>query len=163
MAVSKKVEVLTEMLTPAVTACGFELWGIEFFQQGKHSVLRVYIEGGADAPADGESGRGVTVEDCSLVSHQASGILDVEDPIAGEYVLEVSSPGWDRPLFTLPQYERFIGAEATVRLTAPLQGRRRFKGPIQGVTATDVEMLVDGVAVSIPFHTIDKANIVPTD
>jgi len=170
MAVSKKVEALTDMLTPAVAACGLELWGIEFFQQGRHSVLRLYIDGGAVAPADAESGegsedggRGVTVEDCSRVSHQASGILDVEDPIAGEYVLEVSSPGWDRPLFTLPQYERFIGAEVSLRLTAPIQGRRRFKGPIQGVTATDVEMLVDGVAVSIPFAAIDKANIVPTD
>jgi ribosome maturation factor RimP len=165
MAVSKKVETLTELLTPAVAACGLELWGVEFFQQGRHSVLRLYIELplAADAVAGEEGGRGVSVEDCSRVSHQASGILDVEDPIAGEYVLEVSSPGWDRPLFTLAQYERFIGAEASVRLSAPMQGRRRFKGPIQGVTATEVEMLVDGVAVTIPFLAIDKANIVPTD
>jgi ribosome maturation factor RimP len=167
MAVSKKVETLIEMLTPAVTACGFELWGIEFFQQGRHSVLRVYIDGEsarADA-ADGEAseGRGVSVENCSAVSHQVSGVLDVEDPIAGEYTLEVSSPGWDRPLFTLSQYERFIGAVAGIRLTAPLNGRRKFTGPIQGVTATDVQVLVDDVTVSIPFMSIDKANIVPTD
>lgn len=172
MAVSKKVETLTELLRPAVSACGFELWGIEFFQQGRRSVLRVYIDvppGSAPEPVaaeagDGEPGlRGVTVEDCSQVSHQVSGVLDVEDPIAGEYVLEVSSPGWDRPLFTLAQYERFIGAEASLRLTAPIEGRRRFKGPLQGVTATEVKMLVDGVAVSIPFAAVDKANIVPTD
>jgi len=175
MAVSKKVETLTELLRPAVSACGFELWGIEFFQQGRRSVLRVYIDvppGQAPEPAEAEAGepegevsglRGVTVEDCSEVSHQVSGVLDVEDPIAGEYVLEVSSPGWDRPLFTLSQYERFIGAEVSLRLTAPIEGRRRFKGPLQGVTATDVEVLVDGVAVSIPFVAIDKANIVPTD
>lgn len=164
MAVSKKVEALTEMLTPAVTACGFELWGIEFFQQGRHSVLRLYIDvpGGATEPEEGEgNGRGVTVENCSDVSHQVSGVLDVDDPIAGEYLLEVSSPGWDRPLFTLPQYERFIGSVAAVRLSAPLNGRRKFTGPIQGVTATDIQMLVDGVAVSIPFLAIDKANIVP--
>jgi ribosome maturation factor RimP len=169
MAVSKKVETLIEMLTPAVTACGFELWGIEFFQQGRHSVLRVYIDGDAPrAVAEGEeaeasAGRGVSVEDCSAVSHQVSGVLDVEDPIAGEYTLEVSSPGWDRPLFTLPQYARFIGAVAAIRLTAPLNGRRKFTGPIQGVTTTDVLVLVDEVAVSIPFLSIDKANIVPTD
>lgn len=153
MAVSKKVEALTAMLEPAIAACGLELWGIEFFQQGRHSVLRLFI----DKPD------GVTVEDCSQASHQAGGVLDVEDPIAGEYTLEVSSPGWDRPLFTLSQYERFIGSVASVRLTAPIQGRRKFTGPIQGVTATEVDILVEGQPVRIPFLAIDKANIVPTE
>jgi len=96
MAVSKKVEALQAMLAPAVAAVGFELWGVEFFQQGRHSVLRLFIDGP----------EGVGVDDCARVSHQASGVLDVEDPIAGEYTLEVSSPGWDRPLFTLAHYAR---------------------------------------------------------
>ena len=114
MAVSQKVQTLTTMLAPAVAACGFELWGLEFFPQGKRSVLRIYIDGS----------EGITVEGCSAVSHQVSGILDVEDPIAGEYTLEVSSPGWDRPLFTLAHYQRFVASEVSLRLVAPINARR---------------------------------------
>jgi len=153
MAISKKVEELTAMLEPAVTACDFELWGIEFFQQGRHSVLRLFI--------DTEREAGVSVEDCSAVSHQVSGVLDVEDPIAGEYTLEVSSPGWDRALFKPSQYQRFVGEEVSLRLNAPLQGRRRYKGRIVSVAETLVTLDVDGVNVDVPFAGIDKANIVP--
>lgn len=152
MAVSKKVESLTEMLSPAVEAVGFELWGLEFFQQGRHSVLRLYIDGP----------EGVGVDDCALVSHQVSGVLDVEDPITGEYTLEVSSPGWDRPLFTLPQFARFTGNDVSVRLASPLNGRRRFRGVVQRVTDAEVELLVDGAPVLIPFAAIDKANVEPS-
>ena len=141
------------MLEPAVAACGFDLWGIEFFQQGRHSVLRLFV--------DTEREEGVSVEDCSAVSHQVSGVLDVEDPIAGEYTLEVSSPGWDRVLFKPSQYQRFIGEEASLRLNAPLQGRRRYKGRIEAVSDTQVTLHVEGVSVDIPFAAIDKANIVP--
>ncbi len=151
MAVSKKVETMMAMLSPAVAAVGFELWGIEFFQQGRHSVLRLFIDGPD----------GVGVDDCATVSHQVSGVLDVEDPIAGEYTLEVSSPGWDRPLFTLPQYTRFIGSEVSVRLASPLNGRRRYKGIVQQTTDDAVELLVEGAAVLIPFAAIDKGNVEP--
>lgn len=151
MAVSKKVETMMAMLAPAVTAVGFELWGLEFFQQGRHSVLRLFIDGP----------EGVGVDDCATVSHQVSGVLDVEDPIAGEFTLEVSSPGWDRPLFTLPQYTRFIGTEVSVRLASPLNGRRKYKGIIQSTTDDAVELLVEGAAVLIPFAAIDKGNVEP--
>lgn len=151
MAVSKKVEALNAMLAPAVAAVGFELWGLEFFQQGRRSMLRIYIDGPD----------GVGVDDCARVSHQVSGVLDVEDPIAGEYTLEVSSPGWDRPLFTLDHFARFTGSEVSVRLASPLAGRRKFKGVVQQVTGDAVEMLVDGATVSIPFASIDKANVEP--
>lgn len=151
MAVSKKVETMMAMLAPAVTAVGFELWGLEFFQQGRHSVLRLFIDGPD----------GVGVDDCATVSHQVSGVLDVEDPIAGEFTLEVSSPGWDRPLFTLPQYTRFIGTEVSVRLASPLNGRRKYKGIIQSTTDDAVELLVEGAAVLIPFAAIDKGNVEP--
>jgi ribosome maturation factor RimP len=151
MAVSKKVETLTAMLAPAVEAVGFELWGLEFFQQGRRSVLRLYIDGA----------EGVGVDDCAVVSHQVSGVLDVEDPIAGEYTLEVSSPGWDRPLFTLAQFARFNGGVASIRLASPLNGRRKYKGVIQQTTADSIELLVDGTPVSIPFASIDKANLEP--
>ncbi|HET8731279.1 MAG TPA: ribosome maturation factor RimP [Moraxellaceae bacterium] len=152
MAVSKKVESLIAMLAPAVEAVGFELWGLEFFQQGRHSVVRLYIDGP----------EGVGVDDCAAVSHQVSGVLDVEDPITGEYTLEVSSPGWDRPLFTLPQFARFVGSEVSVRLASPLNGRRKYKGIVQRTTDSDVELLVDGAAVLIPFAAIDKAHVEPS-
>lgn len=152
MAVSQKVQALTEMLSPAVAACGYELWGIEFFPQGKRSVLRIYIDGP----------EGVTVEGCALVSHQASGILDVEDPIAGEYTLEVSSPGWDRPLFRSEHYARYVGQEVMVRLVAPLQGRRRFKGVLVRSAEDALTLRVEGQEIIIPFPQIDKGNLVPS-
>ncbi|HEX5359744.1 MAG TPA: ribosome maturation factor RimP [Fluviicoccus sp.] len=151
MAVSQKVQVLTDMLSPAVTVCGYELWGIDFFPQGKRSCLRVYIDGP----------EGVSVDGCAKVSHQVSGILDVEDPIAGEYTLEVSSPGWDRPLFSLSQYERYIGGEIQVRLLAPLEGRRRYKGVLQGIQGEILEILAEGRVVLVPFAQVDKGNVVP--
>jgi len=151
MAVSKKVEEMVTMLTPAVAAVGFELWGLEFFQQGRHSVLRLFIEGP----------NGVGVDDCATVSHQVSGVLDVEDPIAGEFTLEVSSPGWDRPLFTLSQYGRYVGEEVAVRLASPLNGRRKYKGVVLQITDVAVELQVDGEVVLIPFAAIDKGNVVP--
>ena len=151
MAVSQKVQKLTDMLAPAVAACGFELWGIEFFPQGKRSCLRIYIDGP----------EGVTVDGCAMVSHQASGILDVEDPVAGEYTLEVSSPGWDRPLFSLSQYERFVGGEVLLRLLVPLNGRRRYKGVLQQVQGEALALLVEGQVVLVPFAQVDKANVVP--
>jgi len=153
MAIAHKVDKLTAMLEPAVQACGFELWGIEFFQQGRHTVLRLYI--------DTEAESGVGVDDCSTGSHQVSGVLDVEDPIAGEYTLEVSSPGWDRGLFKPSHYARFVGEEVSLRLNAPLQGRRRYKGVIQSADELQVTLLADGVTISIPFASIDKANVVP--
>lgn len=151
MAVSKKVEAMTEMLAPAVSAIGLELWGVEFFQQGRHSVLRLFIDGP----------EGVSVEHCAQVSHQVSGVLEVEDPIAGEFTLEVSSPGWDRPLFTLAHYGRFAGSEVAVRLASPLNGRRKYKGVVQQVTEDAVQLLCEGELVTIPFAMIDKGNVVP--
>ena len=154
MAISKKIEELTELLQPVVESCDFQLWGVEFFQQGKHSVLRVFIDTDREA--------GVGIDDCVSVSHQVSGVMDVEDPISSEYTLEVSSPGMDRALFNPSQYAGYIGAEVNIRLTAPLQGRRRFKGAIQRCSETTVTVLVDGAEFDIPFVSIDKANIVPT-
>lgn len=139
------------MLAPAVAVAGFELWGVELFQQGRHSVLRLYIDGPD----------GVGVDDCATVSHQASGVLDVEDPIASEYTLEVSSPGWDRPLFTLAQYGLYTGKEVSLRLASPLNGRRRYKGVVLQVANDVIELQVDGEVVRVPFATIDKGNVVP--
>ncbi len=152
MAISKKVEELTALIEPATQACAVDLWGVEFFQQGKHSVLRVYIDREAEA--------GISVEDCTEVSRQVGAILDVEDPIAGEYTLEVSSPGWDRILFKPSQYQRYVGEEVNVRLTAPIAGRRRWRGVVEAVDDVQVTLQVEGQSVVLPFISIDKANVV---
>ncbi|MDP1539983.1 MAG: ribosome maturation factor RimP [Moraxellaceae bacterium] len=152
MAISKKVEELTALIEPATRACAVDLWGVEFFQQGKHSVLRVYI--------DRETEEGISVEDCTEVSRQVGAILDVEDPIAGEYTLEVSSPGWDRMLFKPSQYQRYVGEEVNLRLTAPVAGRRRWRGVVEAVDDVQVTLQAEGQSVVLPFISIDKANVV---
>lgn len=148
---SNSIALVSDLIRPTVTALGLELWGVEHVVQGRFSVLRVYIDKGGD---------GVTIDDCEKVSRQISGIFDVEDPIAGEYTLEVSSPGMDRPLFELGQFERYVGSVVTVRLRSPLEGRRKFKGVIQKVEVDAVRLLVDDKEFVLPASTIDKANLV---
>ena len=144
------VTLIAELIEPTVIALGLELWGIELIQQGKFSLLRIYIE----------REEGVAIEDCEKVSRQVSAILDVEDPIAGEYTLEVSSPGADRPLFTVEQYEQFIDSEVNLRLRSPLQGRRKFKGTLVKVTGDNIFLVVDGTEFDLVHSDIEKANIV---
>jgi ribosome maturation factor RimP len=141
---------LMAIIEPAVSALGFELLGVEYMPQGRHSLLRIYI--------DHEDG--ITVDDCGDVSHQVSAVLDVEDPIRGEYTLEVSSPGLDRPLFTLAHYERYSGNQAEIRLHAPLHGRRKFKGRLQGVEDDEVIIEVDGEEYRLAIGNIEKAHLV---
>jgi ribosome maturation factor RimP len=135
----------------AVQGLGYELVGVEYLPQGRRSLLRVYI----DAP------EGVTVDDCERASHQISGALDVDDPIRGQYVLEVSSPGLDRPLFTAEQFRRFTGSRVKLRLSPPLEGRRNFSGVLQGVRDDVVVVAQEDGEVEIPFHHIDQARLVP--
>lgn len=142
---------LRQMLEPAVALHGCELVAVEYFPQGNNQTLRVYI--------DKEGG--ITVDDCERVSHQISGVLDVEDPIAGHYLLEVSSPGLDRPLGGPRDFERFRGREIRVRLYAPLNGQRNFKGLLLGLRGEQVVLEVDGREVSLPLKDIDKARLVP--
>ncbi len=146
-----KIGLLTELLKPAAEALGYEFLGIEYLGQGAHTVLRLYI--------DHESG--VNVDDCTKVSHQASGILEVEDPIANQYTLEVSSPGLDRPLFTLPHYEKVIGQQISIRCQMGIDGRRKFKGELIAVHAHEIVISVDNQPYEVDFHDIDKANLVP--
>jgi len=143
---------LHDIIEPAVTALGYELVGVEHLAQGRHSMLRIYI----DSPA------GITLDDCEKVSHQVSAVLDVEDPIHGHYTLEVSSPGLDRPLFTADHYRRFAGNEIQVRLRAPLQGRRKFTGLLHGIGDDDVVVLeVEGTEYRLALDEIEKAHLVP--
>lgn len=149
---SAKLNKLEEILRPVVEGLGYELWGIEFRSQGRHSLLRLFI----DDPQDG-----ISVEDCEKVSRQVSGVLDVEDPIANEYTLEVSSPGMDRPLFYLDQFEDWAGHQVNIRLRMAFEGRRRFQGVLKGTEGGDVVVVVDDHEYLLPFESIDKANIVP--
>lgn len=144
-------EKVSALIEPVVTSMGYELVGVEYLPQGKHSLLRVYID------SDG----GITVDDCGRVSHQLSGLLDVEDVIRGQYYLEISSPGLDRPLFTLEHFQRFIGEQVKVRLSTALNDRKKFKGVIRQVVDNNVTLEVDEEEIQIPFQAIDKANLVP--
>lgn len=143
---------LRELLEPAVRALGYELVGIEYHPSGKHSVLRIYIDSEA----------GITLEDCTTVSHQVSGILDVEDTVPGQYSLEISSPGLDRPLFQAADYERFRGQRVKLRTRLPVDGQRKFKGLLQGLRQEDVVIVDDeGKEVCLPLDQIEQARLVP--
>jgi ribosome maturation factor RimP len=149
--VSSKLEQLQALLAPVVEALGYQCWGIEFLSQGRHSLLRIYI--------DHENG--ILVEDCEKVSRQISGVLDVEDPISNEYTLEVSSPGMDRPLFTLEQFAAHAGELVKIKLRSPFEGRRNFQGLLRGVEEQDVVVLIEDREFLLPIELIDKANIIP--
>ena len=147
---NSSVALVTELIDTTIQALGLELWGVELLQQGKYSLLRIYIE----------REEGVTIEDCEKVSRQVSALLDVEDPIAGEYTLEVSSPGMDRPLFTVEQYSQYVGSEVDLKLRRPLDGRRKFKGQILKVSGDVVGLSVEGSEYDLEFSDIEKASIV---
>ena len=142
---------IEEMLEPTVRALGFALWGIEYISQGRHSVLRLYIERDS----------GITADDCAAVSTQVSGILDVEDPITGEYTLEVSSPGLDRRLFRLDQYPAYVGEIVDLQLRSPFDGRRKFKGVLTGIEGGDVVVQIEDHEYLLPHDAIDRARIEP--
>ena len=145
-----KEDLLHDLIAPVVTALGCELWGIEYSSQGRHTMVRIYI----DNPD------GVSIDDCANVSRQLSSVFDVEDPIAGEYNLEVSSPGLDRPLFSLPQYSKFIGEQVQVRLRSAFEGRRKFTGQLTAVEGDEVVLAVGGHEYLLPFDLIDKGKII---
>jgi len=148
--VKRSESAITELIEPTVLAMGLQLWGIDLSQRGKYSILRIYIE----------REEGVTITDCEKVSRQVSAILDMEDPIAGEYTLEVSSPGLDRPLFTSEQFGRFIGSDVKVRLHHPVDGRRKLNGSIENVSGDEIMLSVDGEGFRLQHTDIEKANVV---
>ncbi|RBP63779.1 ribosome maturation factor RimP [Brenneria salicis ATCC 15712 = DSM 30166] len=138
------------MISAPVEALGYELVGIEFIRS-RQSTLRIYID----------SEDGITVDDCADVSHQVSAVLDVEDPITVAYNLEVSSPGLERPLFTVEHYVRFIGEEVTVVLRMAVQNRRKWLGIIKAVDGEMITITVEGKDEVFALSNIQKANLVP--
>ncbi|HWK54644.1 MAG TPA: ribosome maturation factor RimP [Hyphomicrobiales bacterium] len=146
-----RAEQIAAMIEPVLAALGLQLWGIEYLGQGRHTLLRVYIE----KPQDG-----VDIEDCAEASRQISAILDVEDPIKEEYTLEVSSPGVERMLFTLEQYRQYLGTELKLRLRQNFEGRRHYGGVLAEVGEDEVALIVGEDKISFPLELIEKANVV---
>jgi len=142
---------LQELVQGSVEDLGCELWGIECQRVGRYLTVRLFI--------DKEGG--VTVEDCADVSRQVSAVLDVEDPIADKYNLEVSSPGLDRPLFTLNQFERYLGQEILLHLRIPVADRRKWQGQLAKIENDMITLIVDGKEQVLAFGNIQKANVVP--
>jgi len=148
----KAPESLAALVRGVVEPMGYELVGV-LYRAGQPAggLLRIYI--------DREGG--IQLDDCVAVSQQLSGVLDVEDPIKGEYQLEVSSPGLDRPLFEPAHYQRFAGHEVQIRLSRAMDRRRRFKGRIVALDGSDLVLDVEGEELRLPLDLIDSARLVP--
>ncbi|TCM71018.1 ribosome maturation factor RimP [Acinetobacter calcoaceticus] len=181
MKLSNKTQVLQDLIAPAVNACDVNLWGIEFIPQGKRSLLRIYIDrdildieqGTVEVTEpvineDGEEelGRGIGVQDCVRVTQQVGAMLDVHDPISGEYALEVSSPGWDRPFFQLHQMQNYLGKQVALRLIAAVENRRKFQAKLLSVDLENESIQVEVEnqhVLLIDSNNIDKANLIYQD
>lgn len=144
---------LKTIIANTVTVLGYDMLGFEYQTRTKNSLLRVYID----------SEKGITLDDCGIVSEQLSAVLDVEDPIAGHFTLEVSSPGLDRPLFEKEHYERFIGREVRVKTNLPYDGRKNFKGILKAVDNDTIQIEVDRQEFNLSLQNIQQARLVPED
>ncbi len=142
---------MRDLLQPVVEALGAQLWGLDLQSGGRRKLLRIYID----------REQGVDVELCAAVSRQVSAVTDVEDPIQGEYVLEVSSPGMDRPLYELAHYQQLLGEQIALKLRFAYEGQRNFKGLLKAVEGDDIVLAVADHEYLFPVEGIEKANVVP--
>ncbi len=142
---------LTKLLQPTIERLGYELSDLEMKLGGKSGVVRIFI----DHPD------GIGLEDCEKVSLAASASLDVEDPLPGQYNLEVSSPGLDRKLTKIAHFQRFTGETVKVQMRFPIEGRKRFRGTLVSTNDENIVVDVDGESHSLPMATIDTARLVP--
>jgi ribosome maturation factor RimP len=142
---------LLKLLEPAVERLGYELADLEVRLGGKGGLIRVFI----DKP------EGIDLDDCEKVSLAVSALLDVEDPVPGNYNLEVSSPGLDRKLTKVEHFQRFAGETVKVQMRFPIEGRRRFRGTLVSSDDENIVVEVDGESLSLPLKTIDTARLVP--
>ncbi|MGM0563774.1 MAG: ribosome maturation factor RimP [Pseudomonadota bacterium] len=140
-----------KLIEPVVNDLGYELVGVDYRSNTSPALLRVYID----------REEGVSIDDCARISHQVGAVLDVEDPIQGAYRLEVSSPGLDRPLFRESDFVKYRGHMAKVKLSIPYEGRRNFKGQLNGVEDSMVLLIVDSEEFLLPYEQIERANLVP--
>jgi len=145
------VEQLQRIITPAVEAMGFELYGCEFHTHANRNVLIVFVDGP----------KGVTLDDCTRISRQIGAVLDVEDPIGSRYELEVSSPGIDRPLFSVLHFQRVVGQKIKIRLRRPQNNQRNFVGILKAMVDNQVTLLLeDGKELGALFAEIEKAKLI---
>jgi ribosome maturation factor RimP len=142
---------LKSLIEPVVTGMGFELWGLEYLTQGRFSVLKIFID----------AEKGIEVDDCASVSRQVGALFDVEEPLKGQYTLEVSSPGMDRRLFTFEQFDLMKGSQVKLKLNKPFDGKKRFTGLLVGTEDKDVVLRVGEEETLFPYEMIDRANVVP--
>ena len=143
---------LIGLLEPVVAGLGYELVELEFSPASSRALVRLYIDRTDGAP--------VQLDDCERASHAVGKVLDAEDPIEREYQLEVSSPGFDRPLRTEAHFARFAGSEAKIELKEPQDGRRRFRGRLGPVEDGLVSIEVDRREWKLPLAGISKARLV---
>ncbi len=148
-------ERIEQSIAPSLEAMGYDVVRVQLSRSGGRMILQVMAE-----PRGGED---MTVERCAEISRAVSALLDVEDPIAGTYTLEVSSPGIDRPLVRPRDYERFAGYEAKIETNRLVDGRKRFRGRLGGVTADGVRISLEQRETEVPFDAIYRAKLVLTD
>jgi ribosome maturation factor RimP len=141
---------LNDLIKTTTEGLGYQLWGYEYRPHAESALLRIFIE----------KQSGIGVEDCANVSRQIGAVLDVEDIIPVAYILEVSSPGIDRVLFSPEQYEHYLGQQAKIRTRIPVNKRRNFRGHLDKVTETHISILVDKERHDIPFDVIDRTRLV---
>lgn len=145
---------IVELIGPSVEAMGYDVVRVQMMGASR-LVLQVMVERRDE--------QAMTVEDCAEVSRAVSAILDVDDPIQGAYSLEVTSPGIDRPLTRVKDFERFAGFEARVELTSPVDGRKRFRGRLAGIMDGKVRLIMPEGEAALPLDAVQKAKLVLTD
>lgn len=143
---------LKDQLTKLIAQMGYVFFGHELILRGRHTIFRLYID----------SEKGVTIDDCAAVSHQVSALLDVENPFAGHYTLEVSSPGINRPLFEMSHFRKYIGSRVKIKLFSAIQGHKQYKGIVKRIVGDDIYLLADNMTeeVVLPFSMVEKANLI---
>ena len=146
-------DTLTALLQPVVERLGYELWELEYLPGRGNALLRIYI--------DTEAQEGITVGDCERVSREASEVLDAADPVPGNYTLEVSSPGIERPLRTARHFAPYAGEQVFVEMVHLVDERRRFKGRLLSAGEETIEVEVEGRAHRLPLAGIRKAHLAP--
>jgi ribosome maturation factor RimP len=145
---------IAQVIEPSLEGMGYRLVRV-VITSGRRATLQIMAERLDDRP--------MTVDDCAEISRSVSALLDVVDPITGSYMLEISSPGIDRPLVRAEDYDRFSGFEARIELSRPLDGRKRFRGRLLGTITGAVRLVTDSGEVRIPLDAVLRAKLVLTD
>lgn len=142
---------LPTLIQEVVESLNYTFWGMQWLTQSQGQLLRVYID----------AATGIDVEDCAKVSRQLSAVLDVENPLATLHTLEVSSPGMDRPIFTLAQYTAYCGSLLKLTLRPSVVGRKKYRGRLISVENAMLHVTVDGATIALAFDDIDTGRIIP--